>query len=159
MDESAGTAPSSPLTPDHVRLVRQSWRLLESKQSMVAKLFYTRMFQLEPSLEKLFRATDMEQQRKKFSDTITVAVKGLDHFEVLVPAIGQLGQRHTGYGVREEHYGIVKMALLESLGTHLGESFAGETEEAWSITYDVLAEIMKRGPSGEWIAISALGGT
>ena len=87
----------------------------------------------------------MDQQGKKFTDTLTLAVKGLDHFDLLGPAIGQLGSRHAGYGVKDEHYDVVKRALLGALGSNLGDSFAGGTEEAWSLTYDALAEIMKKG--------------
>ncbi|MEZ5430161.1 MAG: globin domain-containing protein [Verrucomicrobiales bacterium] len=94
---------------------------------------------------------------RRFTDTITIVVKEADHFEMLVPAIGQLGSRHEGYGVKDEHYVVVKQALLGALGSNLGDRFAGGTQEAWSITYDVLAEIMKKGQQEGPVMIPGIG--
>ncbi len=151
------SAPVSPLTPGQVKLIKESWRILAPKLGLVAKQFYARLFDLDPGLEAFFSKIAMDQQGKKFTDTITIVVKGLDHFEMLVPAIGQLGSRHEGYGVKDEHYVVVKRALLGALGSNLGDRFAGGTQEAWSITYDALAEIMKKGQQEGPVTIPGIG--
>ena len=138
----------NPLTPDQIRLFKESWNKLAAKLSDVAENFYTRLFELDPSLRSMFDETDMESQNKKFTDTITVVVKGLDQFEMLGPAIGELGSRHAGYGVNNEHYALVGKALLDAVETQSDE-FTNETRIAWVITYNAVASIMKEGSSGQ----------
>lgn len=150
-----------PLTSDQIALVKENWRRVStSSGNILARRFYSRLFALDPSLEgTLFRETDMEQQGKKLADTLSFAVKGLDHLEFLVPAIGQLGDRHQGYGVSEQHYELVKVALLDALRTcserENGE-FDSATEAAWSATYNALAEIMKSGSTGPSAAVPGI---
>ncbi|MFT7033296.1 MAG: hemoglobin-like flavoprotein [Cyclobacteriaceae bacterium] len=54
---------------------------------------------------------------------LAAAAKGLDDLNVLVPVVQGLGKRHVGYGVKDEHYGIVGSTLLATLETGLGEAW------------------------------------
>ena len=107
-----------------------------------AKLFYKKLFELDPKLEPLF-PTDLADQRKKLMGTITVAVKGLTRLDEIVPILQKLGERHDGYGVKDEDYGTVGQALLWTLGQGLGEAFTDEVEAAWTEVYGVLSTTMK----------------
>ena len=131
------------LTPEQKQLVRSTWALMEPIQDDAARLFYGRLFEIDPSTRPLFASTDMAEQAEKFMQTITTTVAGLEWPEVLRPAIEALGRRHVGYGAREEHYESVGAALLWTLGRCLGEEFTPEAEEAWAETYRSLASIMK----------------
>ena len=75
--------------------------------------------------------------------TINIAVTSLDRLEEIRPAIEDLGRRHAGYGVTDEHYASVGGALLWTLGQGLGAAFTPEAEEAWAETYWTLASIMQ----------------
>ena len=132
-------------TREQIGLVESSWNQIAPHQAELARSFYEQLFALDPNIEPLFSGTDMEQQGKKLTDTLTVAVKGLQHFPALVPALGELGNRHVSYGVKEEHYTCVRTALISAIGNVLGDQFTAETKEAWSVTYDALAAVMKDG--------------
>jgi hemoglobin-like flavoprotein len=71
---------------------------------------------------------------------ITTIVNDL---EGLVPAVQELGRRHSGYGVQEKHYGSVALAPLWTLEQGLGKTFTLEVKSAWIETYMVLAGVMK----------------
>jgi hemoglobin-like flavoprotein len=64
-------------------------------------------------------------------------------------AVKDLGRRHEGYGVKEEHYESVGAALLWTLGQGLGEEFTPEVEQAWAETYGTLTALMKDGAAAE----------
>jgi hemoglobin-like flavoprotein len=107
-----------------------------------AALFYGRLFELDPSLRPLFK-TDLKEQGRKLMRMIGMAVHGLDRLDELVPAVRQLGTRHMGYGVRDEHYDTVAAALVWTLEQGLGSDFTPEVRDAWVAVYAVLASTMK----------------
>jgi hemoglobin-like flavoprotein len=128
-----------------VTLVQESWEQVLPIANTAAQLFYQRLFELDPSLRRLFTQTDMAEQRKKLMQMITVAVRGLTRLDELVPAVEALGNRHAGYGVTDAHYGTVATALLWTLEQGLGEGFTPEVREAWIETYTILATVMQNG--------------
>ena len=128
-----------------VTLVQESWEQVLPIADTAAQLFYQRLFELDPSLRRLFTQTDMGEQRKKLMQMITVAVRGLTRLDELVPAVEALGNRHAGYGVTDAHYGTVATALLWTLEQGLGEGFTPEVREAWIETYTILANVMQNG--------------
>jgi hemoglobin-like flavoprotein len=92
------------MTPTQIEMIRASWASVEPIQDVAATLFYDRLFELDPTVRRLFRGTDMARQRTVLTQTLTVVVKSLDQLDQLVPAVEALGRRHAGHGVREEHY-------------------------------------------------------
>jgi hemoglobin-like flavoprotein len=128
-----------------VTLVQESWEQVLPIADTAAQLFYQRLFELDPSLRRLFTQTDMAEQRKKLMQMITVAVRGLTRLDELVPAVEALGNRHAGYGVTDAHYDTVATALLWTLEQGLGEGFTPDVREAWIETYAILANVMQNG--------------
>jgi hemoglobin-like flavoprotein len=118
-------------------------------QDEAARLFYDRLFEIDPSTRPLFASTGMTEQGKKLMQMINVAVASLERLDAIRSAVKDLGRRHEGYGVREEHYESVGAALLWTLGQGLGEEFTLEVEEAWAETYETLTAIMKDGAAAE----------
>lgn len=125
------------------KMVQDTWKQVEPMAETAAALFYARLFELDPSLKKLFRGS-MKAQGKKLMSMIGTAVKGLDDLDALVPAVQALGQRHAAYRVTEAHYDTVAQALLETLAKGLGPAFTPAVKEAWTETYVTLATVMKQ---------------
>jgi hemoglobin-like flavoprotein len=130
------------LTVAQKTLVQDSFATIALIADDAAVLFYQKLFELDPSLERMFRG-DMKEQRKKLMQMLTAAVKGLDHLDRLVPVVQDLGRRHAGYGVADRHYDTVGAALLWTLEMGLGRTFTAEMQEAWTAVYVLLATTMK----------------
>lgn len=130
------------MTNTQKQLVQGTFGQVAPIADTAAKLFYDRLFDLDPSLRALFKS-DMDEQGRKLMQMIGAAVNGLDDMEALLPTVHDLGRRHANYGVLESHYETVGEALLWTLGQGLGEKFTPEVEEAWAETYTVLATVMK----------------
>lgn len=130
------------MTPEQTMLVKSSWEKVLPISDQAAELFYGRLFELDPDLKSLFKG-DMEEQGRKLMRMISTAVAALDRLEAIVPAVQQLGVRHVGYGVKDEHYDTVGAALLWTLQQGLGEGFTADVKEAWTSVYGVLAGTMK----------------
>ena len=130
------------MTPEQAILVKNSWEKVIPISSQAAELFYGKLFELNPSLQSLFKG-DMTEQGKKLMMMINTAVNGLDKLEAIVPTVQQLGVRHVSYGVKAEDYDTVGTALLWTLETGLADAFTDEVKDAWATVYGVLADTMK----------------
>ena len=130
------------MTPREIELVQASWKKVEPISEAAAELFYNRLFALDPALKPMFRG-DMKEQGRKLMSMISFAVNSLTKIERLLPGLRALGQRHGGYGVRDEHYETVGAALIWTLAKGLGPGFTAEVKEAWIAAYTVLANTMK----------------
>jgi hemoglobin-like flavoprotein len=137
------------MTPAQVEMIRTSWTGVDPIADVAATLFYERLFDLDPTLRRLFRRTDMAQQKKILMQTLAVVVRSLDRLDQLVPALEGLGRRHAGYGVRAAHYDTVGEALLWTLREGLGDGFTPDVREAWAEAYYTLASVMIGAAQGE----------
>jgi hemoglobin-like flavoprotein len=136
------------MTPQHTQIVQDTWEQVAPIADTAAELFYSRLFELDPTLRQLFASTNMQAQGKLLMQMLAVAVKGLDNLDQLVPAVEQLGRRHVRYGVKDAHYETVGAALLWTLERGLGDAFTPAVREAWAETYAVLATVMKGATRG-----------
>ena len=130
------------LTVAQKTLVQDSFATIAPIADDAAALFYRRLFELDPSLERMFGG-DLAEQRKKLMQMLTAAVKGLDRLDQLIPVVEGLGRRHAGYGVLDAHYDTVGSALLWTLEMGLGRAFTADVKEAWATVYGLLATTMK----------------
>lgn len=125
-------------------LVQSSFALVAPIADTAADLFYDRLFEIDPTLRPLFKG-DLKEQKKKLMQMLAAAVRGLDDISALAPVVRDLGARHGGYGVKDEHYDTVAAALLWTLEKGLGEKFTLDTKAAWVAVYGVLSSTMKEG--------------
>jgi hemoglobin-like flavoprotein len=132
----------TPMTPTQQLLIRTSWTALEPTADDVATAFYTRLFELDPSVRQLFGHTDMDRQRAAFVQMLGVVVRYIDRLEQIVPEVEALGRRHASYGVRSEHYPIVGQALIATLEERLGDALTDEAAYAWAAAYRRLSSVM-----------------
>ena len=134
------------MTNTQIELVQTTFKAVQPIADKAAELFYNRLFEIDPSLRHMFRG-DMREQGRKLMQMLAVAVAGLQRFDQLLPAVEDMGRRHAGYGVRDEHYATVAEALLWTLGQGLGDAFTDDVREAWTAMYVAVATAMQRGAS------------
>lgn len=131
------------MTPQQIDLVKTSWREVLPIRDKAAELFYQRLFELDPSLKKLFNG-DMAEQGRKLMQMLNTVVQNLDQLNELLPQVRELAQRHVHYGVKDSDYDTVGSAFLWTLQAGLGEAFTPEVSEAWSTAYVALSDAMRR---------------
>lgn len=132
------------MTPREKQLVRDSLPSIRDVAGPVSKLFYGRLFELEPSLRGLFHE-DIGRQGLKLVDMLSAVVDNLDRIEALNPVLQSMGKRHVEYGVTTRHYELLEQAMLWSLGIALEREFDPETREAWRKVFDAVSLAMQQG--------------
>jgi hemoglobin-like flavoprotein len=132
------------MTPQQIQVVQTTWKMVVPIADTAASLFYDRLFVLDPSLVPMF-GNDMAEQRRRLMTMLGVAVTGLTRLDTIIPVLRNLGARHIGYGVKDEHYATVGAALLWTLEQGLGPAFTADARDAWSTAYGIVATTMQEG--------------
>jgi len=139
------------------------------------------LFQISPDLRNLFPPQVREKYREwtaeegvaeserslydspglrnifvKIVNTTGQAVAGLHDLGQLIPMLRQLGTRHVGYGVQEEHLPAMGKALILSLRACLGDSFTDEVEYAWTTAFGFISAILVEAMRAHQPAMSLL---
>lgn len=126
---------------DAVERIRASWAIAASDADTTARVFYAKLFRLDPSTKPLF-VGDLSLQGRKLTQTLTFIVDNLEDADVLYPAAIDLAQRHVAYGVQAEQYASVGAALIATFKQLLGPMFSAEDEAAWLVAYQGLSGAM-----------------
>jgi hemoglobin-like flavoprotein len=132
------------MTPDQVHLIRKSFAELSRHEHIAALVFYRRLFEIDPDLQRLFKG-DIEEQSKKLLEMLGVLIAMLERPLGLELELKAMGQRHGGYGVKDEHYAMVGRALLDMLAEALDGGFTPEVRAAWTGLYGAVESLMKQG--------------
>ncbi len=120
-----------PLSAKQKRLIRESFCKVEPALELVGRLFYLRLFRIDPSSRARFDGP-VEVQARKFAAAMKLAMISLKHKDGLGPVLKLLGARHRQLGIRTRHYRSMTRALIWTLEQSLEESFTRETKEAWN---------------------------
>ncbi|BCE00414.1 globin family protein [Marinicellulosiphila megalodicopiae] len=129
------------MNDQQIKIIQQTFAMVVPIADTAADLFYTRLFELDPSLKKLFKS-DLTLQGAKLMKMLGYVVNGLNNLDALIPAIQDLGRRHVDYGVTSDMYETVGLSLLWTLEKGLGPAYTEEAKEAWCTAYTILKNVM-----------------
>src|SRR5215467_1139007 len=99
------------MTPRQKQTITETFPLIREIAIPVSLLFYGRLFDLDPSLRRLFNI-DMKEQSKKLISMLEAIVASIDDWEYIVPVLRELGQRHVTYGVITLHYDTLSPTMI-----------------------------------------------
>ena len=130
------------MSSQQIKLVKSTWHIFRSiDPKLVGDVFYSKLFFDYPELRPMF-PKKMADQYEKLVQMLNTIVAGLDHFDALRTVISDMAARHTGYGVRPEHYNAVGEALLWTLEQGLRNDWNEAVKDAWLTCYTILATAM-----------------
>ncbi len=124
-----------------VRLVRESFAVVEPQAEHVAEAFYATLFSIAPEVREMF-PLNMQVQRSRFLRALVHIVQMLDQPDELAPFLRQLGRDHRKFGVISRHYEPLGMALLSAIKKYAGPTWTVEVEHAWAEAYTIMARTM-----------------
>ncbi|MDX2078497.1 MAG: globin domain-containing protein [bacterium] len=128
------------LNPNQIMIVQETYLTFASNAQRTGKLFYDRLFEIDPTLKPLFKG-DIDAQSIKLMQMVGTAVNALRKPSLLTNAVSELGKRHVNYGVKAEHYATVGEALIFAIKSQLKDGFTNDVEAAWRAVYGELARI------------------
>jgi len=133
-----------PMDKEEIALVTQSWSQIITDQEAVGKLFYKRLFELDPSLSNLFQP-DITEQARKFVSMITYLIYKLDDLDGVLMQAVDLGKRHQSYRVSLKDFDTVHQAFFETLEKSGSGVWNDQVHRAWDKVYALFEQAMKEG--------------
>ncbi|APU17906.1 MULTISPECIES: FAD-binding oxidoreductase [Actinoalloteichus] len=131
-----------------VRLIRDSYALIEPHADEVARFFYGMLFSLAPQTRELF-PVNMEVQRSRLLRALVHFVQMVDRPDDLLPFLRQLGRDHRKFGVVVSHYEAVGTALLSAIKKFAGDAWNPKIELAWAEAYTIMATTMQQAADAD----------
>jgi NAD(P)H-flavin reductase/hemoglobin-like flavoprotein len=131
-----------------VRLVRESFAVVEPQAEKVAQHFYATLFSIAPATREMF-PVNMQVQRSRLLRALVHVVQMVDRPDDLLPFLRQLGRDHRKFGVVANHYEAVGMALLSAVKQYAKAAWTDEVERAWAEAYTIMARAMLEASSVE----------
>lgn len=129
------------MTPEQIAHVQNTFKMVLPIKETAAKLFYDRLFALDPDLRPMFKG-DMAEQGRKLMTVLATAVGNLEKLDDILPTVQALGEQHADFGVKPEHYNTVGEALIWTLQQGLGDAFTAEVKDAWVTVFGALSTVM-----------------
>jgi len=134
------------VTPDQLELIDQAAAVVETDPDRFASTFYDTLFELSPQTRALF-PHDLADQKGKLTDELAFLIGAARDLDAFVARANDLGRRHVGYGVRNEDYAPVGVALTVALRECMQDDWTAAHEAAWSTLYTLIAGVMRDGAS------------
>jgi len=131
-----------------VRMIRESFAVVEPCADEVAKFFYGMLFSLAPTTRDMF-PVNMSVQRSRLLRALVHVVQMVDRPDDLIPFLRQLGRDHRKFGVVASHYESVGTALLAAIKKFAGKSWTPQVERAWAEAYTIMARSMQEAAAAD----------
>ena len=135
-----GTGPVGP-TPQDIVLIRRTLAAIEPVADRATAHFYAVLFLARPELRALFPAA-MDVQRDRLFRALLAAGRAADDPPELVAYLEKLARGHRRYGVRDEHYAPVGVALRAALERYCGREWSEDAAVAWDRVFAVVSQVM-----------------
>ena len=121
--------------------VQATLNILLKNEEKFAANFYKKVFDRAPKVRSLFQE-NMTEQGKMLTHMLRGIVYGLSRPKYLGLGLRALGEQHKHYGVKHEHYVLIKEILFESISEELGAAFTPNIAEAWNTALDMIIDSM-----------------
>ena len=125
-----------------LELVQISWQKVTPNSDEFVQLFYSKLFEIDPKLQALFKRS-MGMQGRKIMSMFSSAIEYMGQTEKVLPPLIAAGKRHIQYGVVDKDYESVRQALMQTMSEKLGDEFDSDTRLAWELAYNSIQDIMR----------------
>jgi hemoglobin-like flavoprotein len=129
----------------NVALLKDSFDMIAPHKDAFALSCYQQLFTGYPQAQPLFAHTNMRRQEGALMATLATVIAEVQRGDNLIPTLQRLGQRHKGYGVKAEHYPMLRAVLLETFHHYLGPRFTPQMQEAWEQAFEMISAEMLKG--------------
>ncbi|KAK4071061.1 uncharacterized protein Triagg1_6428 [Trichoderma aggressivum f. europaeum] len=132
------------LTPQQVKLVRDTIPALTEQGEVITTLFYRNMLTAHPELHDYFNTVNQANGRQPRALTAIILsfANNINHITELIPKMERMCQKHCSLGILPEHYDIVAKYLIAAFGEVLGPAMTPAVQIAWNKAYWLLAKML-----------------
>lgn len=129
-------------------LLETSLALVDTPDDGLTTRFYAILFDRYPAVRPMF-SEDIGRQAKMLRSAIISVVDHLDDPTWLTETLGQLGARHSSWGVVAPMYDAVTECMVAAMAEIGGTSWTDQMTDAWIEALDAVSGLMLRGHPAE----------
>ncbi|EMG50059.1 YHB1 Flavohemoprotein [Candida maltosa Xu316] len=136
---------TKPLTPEQVKVIKDSVPILEHMQVKLAEKFYKRLFKGHSEFREFFNTTNQKllRQPRILIFTLIKFAKSIDNLDALQKDFDRIASKHVGLQVSPEQYPIFGKYLVHTIADLFPNDMVDEEfVEAWQSAYDILSGIL-----------------
>ena len=122
--------------------IRSNWEPIRGNSRFAARLFYTRLLLIDPSLAPLFRRGADEQAQRLLRAT-GIAVYGIGQPRILQPLLRMLGRHPAVRRMTPGQFESIGQAMLWTLRIVLDEAFDEAARRAWKNLYRTVSGTLR----------------
>ncbi|XP_072974245.1 uncharacterized protein [Typha angustifolia] len=147
-------------TKEKESLVLDSWDVMKQDAASLGLKFFLRLFEIAPSSSRLFSflrdsedsdvPLDKNPKLKRHAMTVfsmtcdsAVQLQRLGKVFVRETTLKKLGATHSKAGVTNEHFEVMRFALLDTIKDAVPYMWSNELKDAWTEAYDQLVAAIK----------------
>lgn len=126
------------LSRNEVKLVEESWAVIEPQIPTIVDRFYRRYFQLDPAAKALFEEGTMKVQMDAFANVLSDVAAGADDLTQFESRLKRLGALHQNLGAEPHQFALFGVAFVDTLRQELKAEFKPRARTAWNkILYEM----------------------
>jgi len=129
--------------PDTVFQVQSTLDRITPHLDEFTKLFFEQLFALDPSFKPLFDTADIKNQRQMVINMVSLLAQGINRFDIIMPSIKEMNERHKLRHIKPEYYLTAGMALVNVLEQYLGKDLTPEVRQIWIEFYEQIVHFVK----------------
>ena len=146
------------LTNKQMKLVKSTWRQMESDYVKLGSKVFFRIFDLNPCIKSLFPFKDIwgdsllnhqlfKAHAGRFMNTLDQAISNLHMVDTTVaPQLYNLGKTHAVHvGFKPEYFLLYRSSITYVFQQELGQAFTDEVAEAWAELLLFITTKLKEG--------------
>jgi hemoglobin-like flavoprotein len=96
--------------------------------------------------EEFFKSPHFRAHARFWMQTFSNAIDMLGpDLEVMYETLTYLGEKHQRYGITEEQYSFMGVALIDAVQELLGDEFTSKHKSAWEECWNVMIHTMQHG--------------
>lgn len=127
-----------------VDALRESFALVIERAPNLTRRFYEILFARYPRVRPMFGAS-LKKQEEMLTRALAAVIDHLEDGPWLADNLRALGGRHVSYGVTDEMYDWVGVALINAMADVAGEAWTPRVATAWADAYGAIAGLMIEG--------------
>lgn len=129
--------------PDTIFLVQSTFEKIAPYLDEFTNMFFEQLFKLDNSSKPMFIHTDIKNQKQMVINMIGFLAQGINRFDIIMPSIQEMNERHIGRNVKPEQYRIAGKALVYALEKFLGKDFTPEVKKIWLEFYEQMEHFVE----------------
>lgn len=128
----------------NIEQVRTAYNRLAPRLDHIARDFFDRAFEADPSLRAL-TPHGIDRPAQQLTASMALVWKNLDRLAALETPLMELGRRNAEAGIKPAHYPMFRDCLLAALESAGDESWPDRLREAWNDVLNGIGALMLKG--------------